>query len=121
MNTDKIITEFQAITNKLVKMGCAKKKNYYHIREWIFARQRFWGEPIPIIHLEDGRDIAWGDFDIEEGLLPDADIAYAGYNKFGQNFKYSPLKFKKINNRGVPMNKKIKINNIEQIETDQLL
>ena len=53
-----------AITNKLVKMGYAKKKNYYHIREWIFARQRFWGEPIPIIHLEDGKDIALDDKDL---------------------------------------------------------
>ena len=50
-----------AITDKLVKMGCGKKTNNYHIREWIFARQRFWGEPIPIVHLEDGRDVALKD------------------------------------------------------------
>lgn len=37
-------------------------------------------------NIIDGRDIAWGDFDIEEGILPDADIAYAGYNKFGQKY-----------------------------------
>ena len=53
-----------AITNKLIEMGCGKKKNNYRIREWIFARQRFWGEPIPIIHLEDGRDIVLDDKDL---------------------------------------------------------
>ncbi len=33
------------------KIGEAK--NQYKIREWIFARQRYWGEPIPIIHFND--------------------------------------------------------------------
>ncbi len=43
-----------AITDKLVKMGVARKKANYHFREWIFARQRYWGEPVPIVHLENG-------------------------------------------------------------------
>lgn len=30
------------------------KKVNYRLREWIFARQRYWGEPIPIVHFEDG-------------------------------------------------------------------
>lgn len=30
------------------------KKVNYKIREWIFARQRYWGEPVPVIHMEDG-------------------------------------------------------------------
>lgn len=68
----------EAITNKLIKMGCGKKKNNYHIREWIFARQRFWGEPIPIIHLEDGRDIVLDDKDLPL-VLPEMDD-YKGKN-----------------------------------------
>ncbi|MCI5835408.1 MAG: leucine--tRNA ligase [Firmicutes bacterium] len=30
------------------------KKVNYKLREWIFARQRYWGEPVPIVHMEDG-------------------------------------------------------------------
>ena len=51
----------KAITEKLIKMGCGKRTNNFHIREWIFARQRFWGEPIPIVHLENGKDVALND------------------------------------------------------------
>lgn len=43
-----------AITDKLVGMGVARRKANYHFREWIFARQRYWGEPVPIVYYEDG-------------------------------------------------------------------
>ena len=43
-----------AITKKLVDMGVAREKVNYHFREWIFARQRYWGEPVPCIYKEDG-------------------------------------------------------------------
>ena len=44
----------EAITSKLEKMGVATRTVNYHFREWIFARQRFWGEPVPVVHKEDG-------------------------------------------------------------------
>ena len=50
-----------AITKKLVDLKVGKEKTNYRLREWIFARQRYWGEPVPIIHLEDGTDIALKD------------------------------------------------------------
>jgi leucyl-tRNA synthetase len=43
-----------AITKKLVDMGVAREKVNYHFREWIFARQRYWGEPVPCVYKEDG-------------------------------------------------------------------
>ena len=44
----------EAITVKLEKMGRAKRTVNYHFREWIFARQRYWGEPVPVVHTENG-------------------------------------------------------------------
>lgn len=40
-------------------LGC--KKVNYRLRNWIFARQRYWGEPIPIVHFEDGTSCALKD------------------------------------------------------------
>ena len=44
----------EAITVKLEKMGVAKRTVNYRFREWIFARQRYWGEPVPCVYKEDG-------------------------------------------------------------------
>ena len=33
----------------------------YHLRDWLFSRQRYWGEPLPILHLADGSVIALPD------------------------------------------------------------
>lgn len=40
------------ITKKLVDMGVAREVNNYKMRDWIFSRQRFWGEPIPMVYCE---------------------------------------------------------------------
>ena len=47
----------EAITVKLEKVGVARRKNNYHFREWIFARQRYWGEPVPCVYTESGETV----------------------------------------------------------------
>ena len=51
--------------NKMISFlegkGIGKKRINYRLREWIFARQRYWGEPVPIVHLENGDMVALND------------------------------------------------------------
>ncbi len=42
----------KTLTEKAEKEGFGKKKVNYKLRDWIFSRQRYWGEPIPLIHLK---------------------------------------------------------------------
>lgn len=45
----------------LVENNLGEKKINYRIREWIFARQRYWGEPMPVVHMEDGDIVCLSD------------------------------------------------------------
>ena len=49
----------------LKENGCGKKTVTYKLREWIFARQRYWGEPLPVIHMENGETVL-----LEDSELP---------------------------------------------------
>lgn len=52
--------------------GKGEKKVTYRLRDWLFSRQRYWGEPIPILHLEDGsmKPVPESELPL---LLPDVD------------------------------------------------
>ena len=54
-----------AITKKLEELGAGKRVINYKLRDWIFSRQRYWGEPIPMVTLEDGTE-----FPLPEDQLP---------------------------------------------------
>ena len=57
----------EAIDKMLVwleEKGIGHKQVNYKIHDWIFARQRYWGEPIPVVKMEDGETIALDDSEL---------------------------------------------------------
>ena len=52
-----------------------KKKITYRLRDWLFSRQRYWGEPIPIIHWEDGTSTALPENELPL-VLPDIQVRW---------------------------------------------
>ena len=62
----------------LKEKGIGEKKINYKFREWIFARQRYWGEPVPVVHMEDGTIHALDDKELPL-VLPILDD-YKGHN-----------------------------------------
>ena len=44
----------KTIIDWLEKKGFGKRSVNYKLRDWLFSRQRYWGEPFPILHFEDG-------------------------------------------------------------------
>ena len=44
----------KAMIKWLEEKGVGKAKTQYKLRDWLFSRQRYWGEPFPVIHWEDG-------------------------------------------------------------------
>ncbi|WP_205875558.1 leucine--tRNA ligase [Mycobacterium camsae] len=55
----------QAMTQRLEAEGRGQARIQFKLRDWLFARQRYWGEPFPIVYDADGRAHA-----IDEAALP---------------------------------------------------
>ena len=68
LNSDEAIAKMQ---DWLAERGFGGKKVNYKIQDWVFSRQRYWGEPFPIIFSE-GKTIALDESDLPL-LLPDVD------------------------------------------------
>jgi len=60
----------EKITAWLAERGSGKKAINYKLRDWLFSRQRYWGEPFPILHAEDGRIIPLSEDELPL-VLPD--------------------------------------------------
>lgn len=46
------LENIESITEKIVKSGFGRKQTNYHLRDWVFSRQHYWGEPIPIVYCD---------------------------------------------------------------------
>ncbi|ATO46053.1 hypothetical protein C5L30_000304 [Companilactobacillus farciminis] len=58
--------------------GYGEKKVNYRLRDWVFSRQRYWGEPIPVIHWEDGTTSLVPENELPLKLPEDSDIKPSG-------------------------------------------
>ncbi|MBD1380200.1 leucine--tRNA ligase [Metabacillus arenae] len=70
-----------AISNMITWLEANKKgekKVTYRLRDWLFSRQRYWGEPIPIIHWEDGSSSAVSEKDLPVMLPKTTEIKPSG-------------------------------------------
>lgn len=52
LNGLKVAEAKKTITEWLAEKGLGEKKVNYKLRDWVFSRQRYWGEPIPLVHCE---------------------------------------------------------------------
>ena len=71
-------TAIKTMLNFLKEKGIGEAKVNYKFREWIFARQRYWGEPVPVVHLENGDIHALDDEELPL-VLPELED-YKGHN-----------------------------------------
>lgn len=53
------------MTSWLEEEGKGKARTTYRLRDWLFSRQRYWGEPFPVVHFESDGSV---------GLIPDKDL-----------------------------------------------
>lgn len=61
---------FDIISDYVASQKIGKRKTQFKLRDWLFARQRYWGEPIPLVHFADGSPKALSESELPL-LLPD--------------------------------------------------
>ena len=66
------------IINEIAKLKIGKKKVSFRLKDWGISRQRYWGCPIPMIHLEDGTTVPVDKSELPIKLPDDVDLKKSG-------------------------------------------
>ncbi len=64
--------------NYMEEKSLGRRRVQYKLRDWLFSRQRYWGEPFPLVHLEDGTTVALADDQLPVRLPPLDDFKPTG-------------------------------------------
>ena len=62
----------ETMMDHLEQLGIGRRKINFKLRDWVFSRQRYWGEPIPLVHCDDCGIVPLKESDLPL-LLPDVD------------------------------------------------
>ena len=79
INGLKVAEAKKAITQWLIEQGLGERKINFKLRDWVFSRQRYWGEPIPLVHCDCCGWVALPESELPL-TLPDVDSYMPGAN-----------------------------------------
>jgi len=95
---------FEKMISKAEAENFGERKVHYKLKDWLFSRQRYWGEPIPLIHKEDGSVEAIADTNDPESVknnlplelpqVPDYTPSADGYSPLAKNEEWVNTKAK---------------------------
>ena len=78
LNNLDIQTAKEKIISQIEKEGLGKRKTLYRLKDWGISRQRYWGCPIPILYLEDGKVVTVDKSELPVILPEDVDLNSPG-------------------------------------------
>ncbi|MEM7125297.1 MAG: leucine--tRNA ligase [Chloroflexota bacterium] len=84
LNSKSVDEAKEAMIEWLSASGHGTREVQYRLRDWLFSRQRYWGEPFPIVHLDDGTMVAIPDNQLPVALPEMDDFGKASTGEFGQ-------------------------------------
>ncbi|MCH2188876.1 class I tRNA ligase family protein [Candidatus Gracilibacteria bacterium] len=74
----------QKLTQYAKEKGFGEKKVNYKLRDWLFSRQRYWGEPIPLIHLDNDDFNTLSSTPSNQAWIKDGNILMIGEKEFSK-------------------------------------